>query len=131
MKRRPLLFTVAAAIILAAGLRFSSGQGFQSPVASGGASVSSGDRADRLLTLQLRVRGSDRVLRFDWPVVVEATPTIPTITVKCHRWTNCSFFGVPLFGFPWSRFEQSFQVDRPDSGVSGAYDYNIEWKALR
>jgi hypothetical protein len=114
---------VGAALVLAAGLRTGTGQGYSDPVVMPATPTLA--RSPRILEVRLTNRKTGRPQSYQWSVSV---PAGGSVEVECHEWTLVSFFGFSLPGLPKNSFRRVIPLDHPEEGMAGPYHFVIRWR---
>jgi len=120
-----VLVLVCCAGILGLGLRFGDGQGYSTPVVSPPGDRTNTSMARRTLEVQLKNRNTGRPQYYRWTLSI---PEGGSVEIECHEWTNVSFFGSGLFGFPRNSFRRILPLDIESKGVAEPYDFAIHWR---
>jgi len=125
MKKRRIYawVLVCAALVLAAGLRTSTGQGYSDPIVL--PAKPDVARSPRILEVRLTNQKTGRPQSYQWFLSV---PVGGSVEVECHEWTLISFFGFSLSGMPKNSFHRVIPLDSSDEGVAGPYHFVIRWR---
>ena len=127
MKRRRafVLFFSIVALVVAAGFRIGTGQGYSDPIVRPAGAKVDAATSQRMLEVQLKNRKTGRPQYYQWSLSV---PPWGSVEIECHEWMHVRFFGFSLFGAPRNSFRRIILLDVAEDGVAGPYDYVIRWR---
>ena len=127
MKRRRVYFLVfvALAVVVAVGIRTSTGQGYSDPVVSPKVKSSIAATPARTLEVRLTNRKTGRSQYYEWSLSV---PPGGSVEIECHEWTFVRWFGVQMFGAPRNSFRRIVPHDAAEEGIADPYNCVIRWR---
>jgi hypothetical protein len=126
MKRRRIYFLVfvCGAVIVAAGLRTGTGQGYSDPIVLPREVKPEVARSQRTLQVHLTNQKTGRPQYYQWPLSV---PEGGSVEIECHEWMLIRFFGFSMPGMPKNSFRRVIPLDNEQEGVAGPYHFVIRW----
>jgi len=117
------LALVCAALVLTAGLRTSTGQGYSNPIVLPAKQEAAA--SPRVLEVRLTNQQTGRPQSYQWSLSV---PAGGSVEVECHEWTLISFFGISLPGIPKNSFRRVIPLDRSEEGIAEPYRFVVRWR---
>ena len=125
-KRRICVLALACVgVVIAAGIRSSTGQGYSDPIVRPGGGKADSATSQRTLEVQLKNRKTGRPQHYQWSLSV---PPSGLVEVECHEWMHVRLFGFQIFGAPRNSFHRTISRDVAEEGIAGPYDYVIRWR---
>lgn len=125
-KRRIYLGGLACgALIVAVGLRTSTGQGYSAPIVLPREATAEVARMSRTLELRLTNRESGRPQFYRWSLSI---PTGGSVEIECHEWIHVRFYGLSLPGMPRNSFHRIIPLDKSEEGVADPYHFTVRWR---
>ena len=124
--RRVILGAVLClALVIAAGIRTGTGQGYSDPIVLPRSVQQAAVGSERILEVRLTNKKTGRPQHHQWSVLV---PRGGAVEIECHEWVLLSLYGFSMPGFPTNSFRRIIPLDSVEEGVAGPYHFVISWR---
>jgi hypothetical protein len=126
MKKRGIYLCALSCgiLVVAAGVRTGTGQGYSDPVVLPLEAPSNAVKSLRTLELQLVNRKTGRSQHHQWSLSI---PEGGAVEIECHDWVLVEIYGFSLPGFPKNSFRRVIPLDRSEEGVAEPYRFVVRW----
>lgn len=130
MKRRRIVLgaVLCCALVIAAGIRTGTGQGYSAPIVLPRGTQPDAVGSDRILEVRLTNQKTGRPQHHQWSLRV---PSGGAVEIECHEWVLISLYGFSIPGFPKNTFRRIIPLDSSEEGVAGPYHFVISWRPGR
>ena len=116
---------IGVALVLTAGLRIGTGQGYSDPIVLPRDVKPDYARSQRILEVRLTNRKTGRPQTYQWSLSV---PAGGSVEVECHEWTLIRFFSFSMPGMPKNSFRRIIPLDNSEEGVAEPYHFVVRWR---
>jgi hypothetical protein len=126
MKQRRIAWEafICCVLIVAAGIRTDTGQGYSNPTVLPREISPDVVRLPRTLEVRLINQKTGRPQHHQWSLSV---PKGGAVEIECHEWVVIGVYGFSMPGIPKNSFRRIIPLDRSEEGVAGPYHFVIRW----